>query len=160
MKKTATLPIDPNSPNPYSTLRIGLSDYMLNIAPFLDAEWFKTTFLELFGYPTYIITQCGIYFSTILFLQFVFKTITSIYKTFNAKKLLNGQISLLAALSHGFLGILSKSMINAIESEPDDDNSHSDSDDDNTSTKPKKAKKSSSKNSKISSSKSKHTSHY
>ena len=108
---------------------------MINIAPFLDAGWFKSTFLEIFGYPTYIITQCGVYFSTALFIQFVFKTITSFYKTFNAKKLLKGQITLWSALSHGFLGTASKSMISAIESE-------SDSDDDNTNTNPNKILKS------------------
>ena len=67
---------------------------------------------------------------------------------------------ILAAFSHGFPGILSESVINAVESEPDDDNSHSDSDDDNIYSKPKKAKKSFSKKSKKSSSNSKHTSHY
>ena len=138
MEKTDTLPINSNLPNPYNTLRIGLTDYMLNIAPFLDAEWFKTTFLELFGYPTYIITQCGIYFSAFLFLQFIFKTIISIYNTFNAKKLLKGQISFIAAFTHGFFNIITESMVNAADT---DNSDNSDSDDNNTYSKPKKTKK-------------------
>ena len=139
MRKTETLPINSNSPNPYNTLRIGLSDYMLNIAPFLDAEWFKTTFLELFGYPTYIITQCGIYFSAFLFIQFIFKTIIGIYNTFNAKKLLKGQISFITAFTHGFFNIITESVINAADS---DNSDNSDSDDNNIYSKPKKPKKS------------------
>ena len=43
--QTDTLPLDPKLNNPYNTFRIGLSDYILNIAPFLDTGWFKSKFI-------------------------------------------------------------------------------------------------------------------
>ena len=113
MSQTDTLTLNPKTENPYNTLRIGLSDYIHNIAPILDTDWFKSKFIEIFGYPEYIFTQCGIYFSTALFLNFLFKTLVIVYKTFDAKKILKRQITFWSALSHGFFGTVSKSMINA-----------------------------------------------
>ena len=53
--------------NPHRSLRIGLHDYMLNLTPFFSPDWFIDAFIKLFGYPCYILTQCGIYFSTAFF---------------------------------------------------------------------------------------------
>ena len=51
--------------NPYVTLRIGLHDKLLNLTPLFTPSWFADAFITLFGYPCYILTKCGIYFSTI-----------------------------------------------------------------------------------------------
>ena len=77
------------SDNPYRSLRIGLLDYMLNLTPFFSLDWFIDAFIKIFGYPCYILTQCGIYFSTALFLQFAFNTLFSIYRSFTVRNLLN-----------------------------------------------------------------------
>ena len=53
--------------NPYNTLRIGLQDKLLNLTPLFTPTWFSDAFIALFGYPCYILTQCGIYFSTFRF---------------------------------------------------------------------------------------------
>ena len=49
----------------WTTLRIGLHDKFLNLTPLFTPSLFADAFITLFGYPRYILTQCGIYFSTI-----------------------------------------------------------------------------------------------
>ena len=88
MSQTDTLVLNPKQNIPYNTLRIGLSDYILNNTPFLDTDWFKSKFIEIFGYPEKTLTQSGIYFSTGLFLNFIFKTINNAYKSFNTNEFL------------------------------------------------------------------------
>ena len=68
--------------NPYNTLRIGLHDKLTNLTPLFTPTWFSDAFIALFGYPCYILTQCGICFSTFLFLQ---ATLTLIIKLSNYK---------------------------------------------------------------------------
>ena len=68
--------------NPHRSLRIGLHDYMLNLTLF-SADWFTDAFIKLFDYPCYILTQCEIYFSTALFLQF--NMLLSIHRSFTVK---------------------------------------------------------------------------
>ena len=72
---------DANSPhdNQYNTLRIGIYDKLINLPPLFTPTWFSDAFIALFGYPCYILTQCGIYFSTFLFIQ---ATITFIIKLY------------------------------------------------------------------------------
>ena len=55
-----------NSPhdNPYNTLRIGLHEKLINLAPLFTPTWFSNAFIALFGYTCFNLTQCGIYFST------------------------------------------------------------------------------------------------
>ena len=48
--------------NPYNHLRIGFHDHLLNLLPLLNPDWFSQAFINYFGYPCYILTQCGIYF--------------------------------------------------------------------------------------------------
>ena len=76
---------DANSPhdtgNPYNTLRIGLHDKLLNLTPLFTPTWFSDAFIAFFGYPWYILTQCGIYFSTFLFVQATLTLIVKLYKT-------------------------------------------------------------------------------
>ena len=100
--------------NPYRSLRIGLHDYMLNLTPFFSPDWFTDAFIKLFGYPCYILTQCGIYFSTALFLQFAFSTLFSIYRSFTVRNLLKKQISVITALGFGFFGTITKTMMTAM----------------------------------------------
>ena len=57
MSQTDTLTLNPKIHNPCNTLRIGLSDYIRNIA-------FRSKFVEFLGYPEYILIRCGVYFST------------------------------------------------------------------------------------------------
>ena len=47
------------SDNPYMSLRIGFYDYMLNSTQFFSPDWFTDAFIKLFGFPCYILTQCG-----------------------------------------------------------------------------------------------------
>ena len=112
--------------NPYISLRIGLHDYMLNLAPFFSPDWFTDAFINLFGYPCYILTQCAIYFSTALFLQFAFNTLISIYRSFTVRNLLKKQIAVVSALGFGFFGTTTQTMRTAMIESSD---SHSDSED-------------------------------
>ena len=50
--------------NSYNTLRIGLHDKLLNLTTLSTPSWFADSFITLFDYPCYILTQCGIYFSS------------------------------------------------------------------------------------------------
>ena len=84
--------------NPYNTLRIGLHD-----------TWFSDAFMALIGYPCYILTQCGIYFSTFLFVQ---ATLTLIVKTISIKYNLEQNITLFSSIAHGFFNILAADMVN------------------------------------------------
>ena len=74
---------DANSPHdhPYNTLRIGLHDKLINLIPLFTPTWFSDAFIALFGYPCYVLTQCGIFFSTFLFIQATITLIIKLYKT-------------------------------------------------------------------------------
>ena len=62
---------DAKSPhqNPYNTLRIGLHDKLINLTPLFTPTCFSDAFIALLGYPFYILTRRGIYFSTFNFIQ-------------------------------------------------------------------------------------------
>ena len=76
-----------NSPhdNPYNTLRIGLHDKLLNLTPLFTPTWFSAAYIALFGYPCYILTQCGIYFSTFFSVQVTITLTVKLYKTISVK---------------------------------------------------------------------------
>ena len=57
--------------NPYNHLRIGLHDPLLNLLPLFNPDYFCQAFVNYFGSPCCILTQCGIYFSTFLFIRVV-----------------------------------------------------------------------------------------
>ena len=105
---------DANSPhdNPYNILRIGLHDKLINLTPLFTPTWFCDAFIALFGYPCYILTQCGIYFSTFLFIQATITLIIKLYKTISIKYNLEHNITLLSSIAHGFLNILTAEMVN------------------------------------------------
>ena len=66
--------------NPYSTLRNGLHDKLLNLTPRFTPTCFFDAFITLFGYPCYIFTQTGIYFSIFLFIQTLLTLLIKLYK--------------------------------------------------------------------------------
>ena len=107
---------DANSPhgtgNPYNTLRIGLHDKLLTLTPLFTPTWFSDAFIALFGYPCYILTQCGIYFSTFLFVQATLTLIVKLYKTISIKYNLKNNITLFSSIAHGFFNILTAQMVN------------------------------------------------
>ena len=98
--------------NPYNTLRIGLHDKLLNLTPLFTPTWFSDAFIALFGYPCYILTQCGIYFSTFLFVQAVLTLIIKLYKTISIKYNLKNNITLLSSIAHGFFNVFTAQMVN------------------------------------------------
>ena len=107
---------DANSPhdsgNPYNTLRIGLHDKLLNLTPLFTPTWFSDAFIALFGYPCYILTQSGMYFSTFLFVQATLTLIVKLYKTISNKYNLKNNFTLFSSIAHGFFNILTAQMVN------------------------------------------------
>ena len=101
-----------DSGNPYNTLRIGLHDKLLNLTPLFTPTWFSVAFIALFGYPCYILTQCGIYFSTFLFVQATLTLIIKLYKTISIKYNLKSNITNFSSIAHGFLNILTARIVN------------------------------------------------
>ena len=93
---------DTNSPleNPYNTLRIGLHDEFLNLTPLLTLTWISDAFIAFFGYPCYILTQGGIYFSTFLFVQATLTLIVKLYKTISIKYNLKQNITNFSSIAH------------------------------------------------------------
>ena len=86
--------------NPYNTLRIGLHDKCLNLTPLLTPTWFSDAFIAFFGYPCYILTQCGIFFSTFLFVQATLTLIVKLFKTLSIKSNLKHNITIFSSIAH------------------------------------------------------------
>ena len=106
---------DTNSPHEklYNTLRFGLHDkFFLNLTPLFTPTWFSDAFIALFGYPCYILTQCGIYLSTFLFVQATLTLIIKLYKTISIKYNLKQNITVFNSIAHGFFNILTAQMVN------------------------------------------------
>ena len=82
-------------PNPYNQSRIGLHDHLLNLLPLFNPDWFSQSFINFFGYPCYVLTQCGIYFSTLLFSREVLTFILKFYRTVSIKCNLQSNISIM-----------------------------------------------------------------
>ena len=97
--------------NPYNHLRIGLQDHLLNLLPIFNPNWFSQAFIILIGYPCYILTQCGIYFSTFLFIRAVLIFLLRFYRTNSIKYNLQSNISILSSIAHGFLNIVTSEMV-------------------------------------------------
>ena len=89
--------------NSYNHLRIGLHDHLLNLLPLFIPNWFSQAFINSFGYPRYILTQCGIHFSTLLFIREVLTFLPRFYRTISIKSNLQSNISILSSIAHGFL---------------------------------------------------------
>ena len=98
--------------NPYNTLRIGPHNKLLNLTPLFTPTWFSVAFIALFGYLCYILTQCGIYFSTCLFVQANLTLNIKFYKTISIKYNLKNNITLFSSIAHGFFIVLTAQMVN------------------------------------------------
>ena len=97
--------------NPYNHLRIGLHDHLLNLLPLFNPDWFIQAFFNYFGYLCYVLTQCGIYFSTFLFIREVLIFLLKFYRTISIKYNLQSNISNLSSIAHGFLKIVTSEMV-------------------------------------------------
>ena len=83
----------------------------MNLTPLFTPTWFSDAFIALFGYPCYIITQCGIDFSTFLFVQATVTLIVKHYKTISIKYNLKNNITLFSSIAHGFFNALTARMV-------------------------------------------------
>ena len=97
--------------NPYNHLRIGVHDHLLNLLPFFNPDRFSQAFINFFGYPCYVLTQCGIYFSTFLFIREILTFLLNFYRTISIKNILQSNISILSSIAHGFFNIVTSEMI-------------------------------------------------
>ena len=97
--------------NPYNLLRIGLHDLLLNLLPLFNPNWFSQAFINLFGYPCYILTQSGNYFSTFLFIREVLTFLLRFYRTISIKYNLQSNISILSSIAHGFFNIVTSERV-------------------------------------------------
>ena len=107
---------DANSPhgNPYNTLRIGLHDKLINLTPLFTPTYFSDAFIAFFGYPCYILNQCGIYFFTFLFVQATITLLVKLYKTISIKYNLMDNITLFSSIAHGSFNVLTAEMVNGL----------------------------------------------
>ena len=100
-----------SGPNPCNHLRIGIHDHLLNLLPFFNPDWFSQDFITFFGYPCYVLTQCGIYFSTFLFIREVLTFLLKFYRTISIKYNLQSNISILSSIAHGVFNIVTSEMV-------------------------------------------------
>ena len=87
----------------------------MKLTPLFTPSWFADAFITLFGYPCYILTQCGIHFSTFLFIQALLTLLIKNYKTVSIKYNLEQNITIFSSVAHGFLNILTSEMINYLK---------------------------------------------
>ena len=97
--------------NPYNHLGIGLHDHLLNLLPLFNPDWFSQAFINYFRYPCYILTHCGIYFSTFLFIREVLTFLLHFYRTISKKFNLQSSISILSSIAHGSSNIVTSEMV-------------------------------------------------
>ena len=97
--------------NPYNLLGIGLHDHLLNPLPLFNPDWFDQAFINFFGYPCYVLTQCGIYFSTFLFIRELLTFLLKSYRTISVKHNLQSHISILSSIAHGFFSIVTSEVV-------------------------------------------------
>ena len=103
---------DANSPheNPYNTVRVGLHDKLKNLTTLLTPTWFSDAFIALF----HSLTQCGIYFSTFLFVQAIFTLIVKLNKTISKKYNPKQNITFSSSIADCFFKILTAGMVNGL----------------------------------------------
>ena len=73
---------------------------------------FRCFYCTVFVYPCYILTQCGIYFSTFLFIQATLTLLVKLNKTISIKYNLKNNITLFSSIAHGFFNIFTAHMVN------------------------------------------------
>ena len=84
----------------------------MNLTPLFTPTWISYAFITLFGYPCYILTQYGIYFSTFLVVQATLTLIVKLYKTISIKYNLKNNITIFSSIAHGFFNVLTARMVN------------------------------------------------
>ena len=84
---------------------------MLNLLPLFNPDWFNQAFNNFSGYPCYVLTQCGIYFSTFLFIREVLTFLLKFHRTISIEYKLQSNISLFRPIAHGFFNIVISEMI-------------------------------------------------
>ena len=97
--------------NSYNHLGIGIHDHLLNLLPLFNPDWFSQASINYFGYPCYILTQCGIYFSKFFFMREVLTFLLKFYRTISIKYNLQSNISILSSIAHGFFNIVTLEMV-------------------------------------------------
>ena len=85
--------------------------HLLNLLPLFNPDWFNQAFINFFGYPCYVLTQCGIYFSTFLFIREVLTFLLKFYRTISIKYNLQSNISILSSIAHEFFNIVTSKMV-------------------------------------------------
>ena len=101
--------------NSYNTFRIRLHDKLLNLTPLFTTSWFANALITLLGYPCYFLTQLGIYFSTLLFIQALSTLIIRVHETISIKDNLGQNIAIFSSIAHGFFIILAAEMTNDLK---------------------------------------------
>ena len=98
------MPLD----NPYSTLRIGLQDKILNITPLIFA-WFSDAFSH--SLDTHVIFQHKVEY--IFLHSFIQTTITLLIKLFRRISInYNPKQNIFGSIAHGFFIVLTVKMVN------------------------------------------------
>ena len=87
--------------NADKTLHTGLNDYMFNLTLFPFLDFFADAFVIFFGFPCYNLTQFGIYFSTVLYIQSLLNKLVDLFKTVKAKVHLKRTPTVCIASGHG-----------------------------------------------------------
>ena len=100
--------------NPYNHFKIGLHDHLLNLLPLFNPDWFSQSFINFFGYPCYVLTQCGIYFSTFRLIREVLIFLLKFFRTISIKYNVQSNISILSSIAHGFLNIVTSEMVTGL----------------------------------------------
>ena len=90
---------------------IGLHVHLLHLLPLFNPDWLSQAFFYFFGYPCYVSTQCGICFSTFLFIREVLTFPLKLYRTISIKYNLQSNISLLSSIAQGFLNKVTSEMV-------------------------------------------------
>ena len=80
----------------------------------MNPDWFSQAFINFFGYPCYVLRQCGIYFSTFRFIRDLFTFLPKFYRTISIKYNLQSNISILSSIAHGFFNIVTSEMLTDI----------------------------------------------
>ena len=79
----------------YNTLRIGFHDKFIILTPRFFPTWFSDACIALFGYV--FSTQCGVYFSSFLFIQATLTLIIKLHKTISTKYNLERNITMFSS---------------------------------------------------------------